>query len=104
MVVIFFNVKEARDYLLKHRFVYTLRKERAAGLAEARTGSYYKFKSLGPVKVIFVTRFTSLEPSKLRLYEMHSGFLSAEKWLDAAHQLKNGLNDVDCLYRVEMVD
>jgi len=101
---IYFNVPRVCQYLQAHRVVYTLRRERSTGVTKARVGSYFKYDVIGTVRVVFVARFTNLSPDSIRIYTPQSSFKTPEEWLDAAHQLKNGLNDVDCLYRVEMVD
>jgi hypothetical protein len=80
---IFFNVEEARDYLLKTGHVYTLRnKRKTTGITEARHGSYMHFELLGKVRVEEIVEvkatnvWTILEP-----YVAESGFNSVSLWL-----------------------
>ena len=51
---IYFNVKEAREFLLSHGYVFTLRKPRAEGDAIAVTGGYYNHQSIGKVNVMLI--------------------------------------------------
>ena len=80
---IFFNVPEARDYLLKHGYAYTLRpKMRRTGKDLAVYGSYYKHETIGPVRVDFIKEIK--EDTELGKYVQESGFLNVQDWLAAA--------------------
>jgi hypothetical protein len=49
--LIFFNVKEVRDFLMLNGYVFTLRKNRSEGQAIAVVGSYFDHK---PIASVFV--------------------------------------------------
>lgn len=47
----YWNVKEARDFLILNGYVFTLRKPRSEGSAIAVVGSYYNHKPIGSIFV-----------------------------------------------------
>ena len=47
----YWNVKEAREFLMLNGFVFTLRKPRKEGEALAVVGSYYEHQPLGMTNV-----------------------------------------------------
>jgi hypothetical protein len=81
---VWFNVREARAHLLRHGYVFTLRRPRGVGPAEARWGNRRAgpTRSLGPVLV------TLIDPAPSRqVLEYHvgaSGFRTVDDWLGAA--------------------
>jgi hypothetical protein len=93
---IFFNVPEARDHLLKHGRVYTLRRKRkSVGETTAREGNLFKFRELGRVNVEFVRQVSG--PAELEPYVGESGFRTVEEWASKAAP------GADHLYRVSRV-
>ena len=81
--LIFFNVPQAREYLLRRGFVYTLRpKMRKTGRDVAAYGSYYEHQRIGHVWVDFVKEVK--DKGELRGYVADSGFKSVEDWWRAA--------------------
>lgn len=92
-MVIFFNMKEAREFLLEHGFVYTLRDHIITGRHQARHGSFYKFENLGRVNVTFHGLVTK---GSLHSCWSESGFDSIEDWLIKAGNSR-------FLHRVELV-
>lgn len=99
---IYFNVKEAREFLLATGFVYTLRKPRSVGKTVAVQGSYYDHTKLCDVRVFLIKEQPSVV--NLYLYVDRSGFDSIAAWLTAAKiddpAALAGFN----LYRVKRVD
>jgi len=89
---IYFNVKEAREFLLENGFVYTIRKKRSVGRAIAVVGSYYNHKPIADVDVIEVTTKPVLErgefDSTLSFYVKTSGFKNLSDWLKAVMKFK----------------
>jgi hypothetical protein len=79
---LFFNIAEARRYLLAHEEVYTLRTERGTGRTSARVGARYENKTLFRVEVRFITAVKG--PRDLYPYLRKSGFRKAAAWLAAA--------------------
>lgn len=77
---IYFNIKEAREYLLKHGEVYTLRKPRKVGNASIMIGNRYRqnVKKIGNGYVSFVEQIVN--DKQLEKYVEQSGFKSIEKW------------------------
>jgi len=75
-MVIWFNVKKARDFLLKNGYVYTLRpKKRREGIDIL---SYGGFGKKGVVYVIFVKEIKN--DVELREFVKDSGFESVQEW------------------------
>ena len=113
---IFFNVKEAREYLLQNGHVYTIRKKRSTGITMARQGNIFKFRKLGPVEIRHIgyaspvaglapdlnisderlhNFFATLEP-----YVAESGFRNAREWWEKV----NGVPWTDYhIYYVELI-
>jgi hypothetical protein len=96
---IYFNVKEARDFLMEHGHVYTIRSERTTGITMARKGNYFKFDVLGKVEIERIKNVISLafKPEltlfdgglneyfdELTPYLKDSGFTSPREWWGAA--------------------
>jgi hypothetical protein len=79
---IYFNVKEAREFLLATGFVYTLRKPRSVGKTVAVQGGYYNHAKLCDVCVFLVKEKVSIVD--LYLHINKSGFDSIADWLIAA--------------------
>jgi hypothetical protein len=79
-LVIWFNVPEAREYLLKHGEVYTLRrKERREGKEVLMYGGFGK---KGEVNVKFVREI--LDWNELNRYVDKSGFRTVDEWIRKA--------------------
>ena len=100
MSVIYFNIDEARNELLKNSIVYTIRHERSTGQAVARKGSYYKFEVLGNVTVKRVLRLnkTAIE-IQLCEYVPRSGFNTVQEWIKNIKEWRNRM----FLYKVEVL-
>jgi len=93
---IFFNIKEARDYLIANKMVYTLRKPRKTGDASIMTGNRYRgsVKKIGSGYVSFVEQIVN--DKQLEKYVEQSGFKSIEKWREKAKDCKQ-------LYKVDLI-
>ena len=101
---IYFNVPEARDFLLEHQYVYTIRKQRkddSNQYTAARWGSYYDFHTVGKVRVHPVLLLHE-EGREVQLcdYVRYSGFHTVQEWLSSVKEWKHPM----MLYRVELVD
>ena len=84
--MIFFNVKEVKNFLLKNGEVYTTRKpSRKIGVDIAVEGSYTHPKILGLVDIKFVELITS--PEQLTPYVDKSGISSIFLWFEKAQEL-----------------
>ena len=85
---LFFNIKEARDYLIANKMVYTLRKPRKTGNASIMIGSRYRgsVKKIGNGYVSFVEQIVN--DKQLGKYVKQSGFKSIEKWREKAKDCK----------------
>lgn len=81
---IFFNKKEAREQLLKHGEVYTLRRKRKSeGQTTAREGNLFQFKDLGKVDVELVGEISECSEEEVGEYLSKSGFRSVADWCSA---------------------
>ena len=81
---IFFNKAPAREQLLKHGEVYTLRRKRkSVGETTAREGDLFHFKELGRVKVEPVGEISECSEGELGKYLPKSGFRTVEDWCAA---------------------
>lgn len=98
MPPIFFNVKQARDFLLSHGLVYTLRRRRRRDREVTRAvyGSLYNHAVLGKVEILWI--MTIEDPTSLYPFLPYSGFQTIEEWL--AHASK----DAHELYRVDLIE
>jgi hypothetical protein len=111
--MIFFNVREVREYLVTHGIVYTLRRPRAEGLTDAVEGNYKKWRKICKVNVELVTK-NIISSEQLEQYAFQSGITLpitlcafqadarriSNKWFDLAHKLSGEqLN----LYRVIVI-
>ena len=93
---IYFNIAEARDYLLKNKVVFTLRERRRRhlGKLQIRCGSYRQFMLLGYGRVSYVKSINY--DSELSAYLNQSGFDSVKDW-----RSKAGVSEH--LYKVELI-
>ena len=101
-LVIFFNVPEVKDYLLKNGEVYTLRRKRGVGVTDAVTGSYYKKKVFAKVGV--------QEVMQVRVAVQLNSFIDKSGlkcttwgWLAKARKLSKLKADFPYLYRVTVI-
>lgn len=98
-MVMWFNVKEARNFLLNNGFVYTLRSKPYRLRSKKTCGldilSYNGFGKKGLVYFVFVKRIR--ENKELKDFVKYSGFNSIEKWLNEAKENR-------CLYYVVLID
>jgi len=95
----FFNVREVRDYLLRHGYVFSLRKPRKSPIMRdlAVHGSRYNHKRIGPVTVILADSNTITTELPLIKYVDRSGLYkpslgiirSSEEWLALARKISN---------------
>ena len=85
--MIFFNIEEVREFLIKNGFVYTLRKPRNTGQDIAVYGSYYKHKTFAKVFIDFegADPFT---PEALEYYIEKTGLYRGNKKEDSAKWLE----------------
>jgi len=83
--MIFFNVNNVKNCLIKNGEVYTLRKKRRDGLDIAVTGNRYKWNKLGKVDIIFVKEIKSFVD--LIDYLPLSGMPHAKYWYKLASKL-----------------
>lgn len=92
-MVIWFNVKEAREFLLKNGYVYTLRpkKRKRVGREVLMYGSFGK---KGMVMVGFIKKIT--RNRELEEYVKCSGFRSVIEWRSVAGESR-------FLYRVDLL-
>jgi len=83
VALMFFNVPQAREYLLKHGFVYTVRDHLIQGRKKAVYGSYREQVPIGDVQVKFIHSFrhTFLSHSPLGSFVQQSGFQTVEEWV-----------------------
>lgn len=91
-MVIWFNVEEAREYLLKRGHIYTLRPKRRRERKEVLM--FGKFGKRGVVYVRFIKEVKS--DSELEGYVGESGFKSVTEWRRKARRSR-------FLYLVELV-
>jgi len=97
--VIWFNVKEARDYLLKHGLVYTLRpKKRREGK------DILCYGGLGKKGVVYVEFIKEIaDDGELEEYVKSSGLESAREWRAKAKGSRH-LYKVTLLSRGELLE
>ncbi len=94
---IYFNIKEAREYLLKNRIIYTLRDIRKEGQEQVRKSKntdWYPYEILGFANVKLVKKIENLYD--LKGYVIKSGFKTVDDWLVEA-------KDNRYLYEVKMI-
>ena len=93
--MIFFNINEVREYLLKTGTVYTLRRKRREGRDEAVKGDLKLWTRIATVMVTRILKEEVTSPQQLLPYVEKSGLhnpqkrllLSAIEWYDRAKQL-----------------
>jgi hypothetical protein len=95
---IFFNVKEAREQLMGHGIVYSVRHSRQTCLTAARHGSFFKFVELCKVRVTVVLLLHE-EGREVQLadYVKDSGFQTVQDWIAHVQVWKSPMY----LYKVE---
>jgi len=92
--MIFFNVPEARDHLMKNGLVYTLRKaSRSTGVTRAVVGNYTKHTTLCQVHIGKMK--TVSHPDELLPFLSSSGFEDVKVWWSKAEPTAR------TVYRVE---
>jgi hypothetical protein len=93
---IFFNVRQARDRLLKEGEVLTIRRSRSTGRTVAYRGSYYERKRICAVLVERVaTYYGPDDPGGVLSANLEgSGFLTVDEWTAQAAE------GSDAIYRV----
>jgi hypothetical protein len=97
-LVIFFNVPEARDCLVKNERVYTLRRPRRTGHDLAAYGSRFKWKRIGHVNVEYIKRIEEgKEHEQLKPYLPLSDFETVDAWISKAR------SDAKTLYKVTIL-
>lgn len=70
--LMYWNVKEARDFLILNGYAFTLRKPRNEGVAIAVVGSYYKHQPFGTIFVKLIKENIK-HPHELSPYVHGSG-------------------------------
>lgn len=101
--MIYFNVDEAREYLLKNGFVFTLRKPRAVGHTIAVVGPRFGWRKLGDVFVSLV--WEKVETTGIiDLFARYSGLdCEGADWICKAWSLhKREVRPSLNLYRVDL--
>lgn len=96
-MVISFEVEEAKNYLEKHGFVYTLRSFKRKRVGVNWYNYFRTDVKHGDVFIEFVGRFCTFN-KKLEPYAKDSGFNSLEEWLKKAKK-GNYMN----LYKVHII-
>jgi len=85
-MVMFFNVKMVRDFLIEHGEVYTLRKLRKRlGSDVAVFGALYKHTTFAKINITFIGKITSA--NQLENYVYKSGLNSAKEWFSKATEM-----------------
>lgn len=94
--MIYFTVKEVREYLIEHGFVYTLRKPRGTGITQAAEGGSYQKPILFADVDVELIEENITDSKQLLAYVAYSGLgprglegleSCAKKWLSLAQQL-----------------
>lgn len=98
MSVISFEVEEAKNYLEKHGFVYTLRLKKRKRVGKGWYNYFRTDVKRGNVFIKFIGNFCTFN-RKLEPYVKNSGFNSLEEWLKKAKKA-NYLN----LYKVHIIE
>ena len=97
-IPIYFNIKEAREQLVNHNVVYTLRenkkKEGETQVRKSKDKGLFPFEILGFAKISFVKEITN--PYDLKDYIPKSGFRTIDDWLEKA-------GDSRFLHKVELI-
>ena len=97
--LIFWNVKEAREFLILNGYAFTLRKPRSEGDALAVIGNYYNWQPIGKVNVKLILENVT-HAHQLSPY-VHGSGIKAQLTLndcsydDDAHQWFNLANAID---------
>lgn len=91
-MVMWFNVKEAREFLLKEKFVYTLRPKKRREGRDMLSWEGFGKKGIGMVK--FVKEI--VDDGELEKFVKWSGFESVRAWREKA-------GDSKFLYRVDLL-
>lgn len=91
---IYLNIQAARSQLQREKLLYTLRRPRGVGVAQARQGGYYEFEPLGWVEIVLIQE--NATDDQLVQYLPSSGFPSIQAWRIAAGP------DQTHLYRVSV--
>ncbi len=93
---IYFNVKKAKEYLLKNGLVYSLRKNPTnfdrIGIRVDKNDN--KFEIIGFVKITFVKEI--INNYDLKNYVLQSGFYNVDDWLKESKECKY-------LHKVELI-
>jgi len=107
--MIFFNVDEVRDYLLKTGKVYTLRHKRKEGQDEAVKGNFPNHIRVATVMITRILKEEVIDPEQLTPYITHSGLYkteeelltTAKRWFTLAKELHK--NEPLQLYAVTVI-
>ena len=97
MYNIFFNVQEARDFLLQFGMVYTLRRKRKEDYGQVRIvqGSYFHNQILGIGVISLIKKIENKD--ELEKYLPYSGFSSIDEWCNKKSP------DANYLYIVKLI-
>jgi len=97
---IYFNIREARNQLLKNGVVYTCKHKKRikinTGVTIARKGNFKKYLELAKVNVQYIGHIK--KPQELKPYFKESGFETVKEWIS---QIKDGLPAH--LYKVNVI-
>ena len=99
MYNIFFNIPEARDFLLQFGMVYTLRRKRKEDYGQIRIvqGSYFHNQILGIGVISFIKKIERKE--ELEKYLEYSGFSSIDEWYNKKSPNANYLYLVKLIWK-----
>ena len=85
-MVMFFNIKSVREFLINNGYVFTLRKKRfRIGRDMAVYGNYYIQTKIGNINIEKLEQIAS--PNQLSSYINESGLKDIEKWFGLATKL-----------------
>src|SRR3972149_10880670 len=114
--MIFFNIREVREYLVTHGIVYTIRNSRSEGITDAVQGNYRKWTKICKVNVKLMEE-NIISSEQLEKYAFQSGITLpitlcalkvdarqiSNKWLDLAKRLSAQQGEQLNLYRVTVI-
>jgi hypothetical protein len=99
MYNIFFNIPEARNFLLQFGMVYTLRRKRQEdyGRVQIVQGSYFHYKILGIGVISLIKKIEN--KNELEKYLKYSGFSTVDEWYNKKSPNANYLYIVKLIWK-----
>ena len=103
--MMFFNNPKVRQFLLREKEVYTLRKKkRREGRDSLVMGRLFKTKKIGTGHISLVKQINGLTPTKIKPYVKKSGFKRSEDWFEALKTFTQGnVPKTVYLYRISLI-